>query len=402
MDPNASPLSEANRQLALLLERQEQLAPGLYRELALYLQVLREGLLHAVQQACFHLATQVVPERYGQLSGERRAALQQRLQGLVQRSCTLLTVEQLMGLAAQQQRREQQSQRAQRKRLIDALVADPDPEPTEAVSASSSEPAAPQGSITLGLDLPLSADLFEAGLPGLAGMNRTPPDREDTGASPPPRGEELELLQSLFAMAAEGLGQEPMPAAADPPEQLPQLEEVSLQLSLAVQPELPPNDQVVTGTQLPRDPLLQLRWWTHLDQALSRRLRNLSHAVNVELMRSGLAQGLLPLNLLDAVLQGQVEVLPAPMNLLRLPLPIPVATAGAAPAEVLSLLVRSGDLEFQQPKLRTCRKRLEQRRRQLRTMAERYRYWQRRVSALEAEQQWLQDSAQPQNPADRP
>jgi hypothetical protein len=35
-------------------------------------------------------------------------------------------------------------------------------------------------------------------------------------------------------------------------------------------------------------------------------------------------------------------------------------------------------------------------------MAERYRYWQRRVSALEAEQQWLQDSAQPQNPADRP
>jgi hypothetical protein len=89
------------------------------------------------------------------------------------------------------------------------------------------------------------------------------------------------------------------------------------------------------------------------------------------------------------------------MNLLRLPLPIPVATAGAAPAEVLSLLVRSGDLEFQQPKLRTCRKRLEQRRRQLRTMAERYRYWQRRVSALEAEQQWLQDSAHPQNPADR-
>ena len=401
MDPNASPLIEANRQLALLLERQEQLAPGLYRELALYLQVLRDGLLHAVQQACFHLATQVVPERYGQLSGERRTALQQRLQGLVQRCCTLLTVEQLMGLAAQQQRREQQRQRAQRQRLIDALVADQDPEPPLASLASASEPAATQGSITLGLDLPLSADLFEAGLPGLAGMNRTPPDREDT-AAPPTRGEELELLQSLFSMAAEGLGQEPMPAVADPSERAPQVEEASLQLSVAVQPELSPHDQAVTGTQLPRDPLLQLRWWAHLDQALSRRLRNLSHAVNVELMRSGLAQGLLPLNLLDAVLQGQVEVLPAPMNLLRLPLPIPAAASGTAPAEVLSLLVRSGDLEFQQPKLRTCRKRLQQRQRQLRTMAERYRYWQRRVSALEAEQQWLQDSAQPQNPADRP
>ncbi len=402
MDPNASPLIEANRQLALLLERQEQLAPGLYRELALYLQVLREGLLHAVQQACFHLATQVVPERYGQLSSERRTALQQRLQGLVQRCGTLLTVEQLMGLAAQQQRREQQRQRAQRQRLIDALVADQDPGPPEASPASAPGTAAPQGSVTLGLDLPLSADLFEAGLPGMAGVNRTPTDREDTGASPP-RGEELELLRSLFAMAAEGLGQESRPAAAaETPEPAPQLEEAALQLSVAMPPDVSPHDQAVTGTQLPRDPLLQLRWWAHLDQALSRRLRNLSHAVNVELMRSGLAQGLLPLNLLDAVLQGQVEVLPAPMNLLRLPLPIPAAASGTASAEVLSLLVRSGDLEFQQPKLRTCRKRLEQRRRQLRTMAERYRYWQRRVSALEAEQQWLQDSAQPQNPADRP
>ena len=40
------------------------------------------------------------------------------------------------------------------------------------------------------------------------------------------------------------------------------------------------------------------------------------------MLRLGLAQGLLPMNLLDAVLDGQVEVLPAPANLLRLPLPL--------------------------------------------------------------------------------
>ncbi|MFZ9714531.1 MAG: hypothetical protein ACO3B2_10750, partial [Vulcanococcus sp.] len=64
MDLNARSLDEARRQLLALLQQQEELSPALYRDLALYLQVLRDGLLHSVQQACFHLATQVVPDRY--------------------------------------------------------------------------------------------------------------------------------------------------------------------------------------------------------------------------------------------------------------------------------------------------------------------------------------------------
>ncbi|MEY3767148.1 MAG: hypothetical protein RLZZ11_215, partial [Cyanobacteriota bacterium] len=113
---------EAQRQIDLLLQQQDQLAPELYRDLALYLQVLREGLLHAVQQACFHLATQVVPERFNQLPAQRRQAFQARLQELVQRTSTLLTVEQIMGLAAQQQRREHRRQRVQQQRLLDAFL----------------------------------------------------------------------------------------------------------------------------------------------------------------------------------------------------------------------------------------------------------------------------------------
>ena len=113
---------EAQRQIDLLLQQQDQLAPELYRDLALYLQVLREGLLHAVQQACFHLATQVVPERYNQLPPERRQAFQQRLQELVQRTGTLLTIEQVIGLAAQQQRREHRRQRTQQQRMLEAFL----------------------------------------------------------------------------------------------------------------------------------------------------------------------------------------------------------------------------------------------------------------------------------------
>ncbi|MFM7312756.1 MAG: hypothetical protein ACKO0M_06255, partial [Cyanobium sp.] len=237
--------------------------------------------------------------------------------------------------------------------------------------------------------------------------------------------------QSLFQMAAEGLGQElqrPLEGAGDGPaslrpaatdgsagddpadltlkgpfdgvgslqdsEDAGALGRLALSVAARIEP-LPDPDPAITGSSLPRDPLRQLAWWRHFDRALSRRLRNLSHALNVEMMRLGLAQGLLPLNLLDAVLEGQVEALPAPANLLRLPLPLP--PSGTTPTEVLALLLRPSDLEFEQPRLRTCRRRLEQRRRALRTMAKRYRIWQRRVTALEAEQQWFRDSAQPQS-----
>ena len=388
MDSNVRSLDEAKAQLLSLLEQQEEFTPALYRDLALYLQVLRDGLLHSVQQACFHLATQVVPERYNQLPPERREIFQRRLQSLVKRSCSLLTVEQVMGLAAQQARKQESRQLQEQQKILQTMLegreAADEPAPVEA----SPEPQ----SVNLSLDLPLAADLFDSGVPGLPSLSQQQRPSEET--TPPqesahPEGE-LPLLQSLFTMASETLSA----AAPDSSDEEDDGETSGGSPIASASVE-------VTRSQLPKDPLLQVRWWVHFDRALRRRLRNLSHAINVEMMRVGLAQGLLPLNLLDAVLDGQVEALPAPANVLRMALPLslnPVAPA-SAPTEVLTLLLRSGDLEFEQPRLRTCRQRLEQRRRTLRTMAKRYRTWQRRVSALEAEQQWFQDSAPPQDPA---
>ena len=388
MDSNVRSLDEAKAQLLSLLEQQEEFTPALYRDLALYLQVLRDGLLHSVQQACFHLATQVVPERYNQLPPERRETFQRRLQSLVKRSCSLLTVEQVMGLAAQQARKQERRQLQEQQKILQTMLegreAADEPAPVEA----SPEPQ----SVNLSLDLPLAADLFDSGVPGLPSLSQQQRPSEET--TPPPESSppeaELALLQSLFTMASETLSA----AAPDSSDEEDDGETSGGSPFASTSVE-------VTRSQLPKDPLLQVRWWAHFDRALRRRLRNLSHAINVEMMRVGLAQGLLPLNLLDAVLDGQVDVLPAPANVLRMALPLslnPVAPA-SAPTEVLTLLLRSGDLEFEQPRLRTCRQRLEQRRRTLRTMAKRYRTWQRRVSALEAEQQWFQDSAPPQDPA---
>ena len=388
MDSNVRSLDEAKAQLLSLLEQQEEFTPALYRDLALYLQVLRDGLLHSVQQACFHLATQVVPERYNQLPPERRETFQRRLQSLVKRSCSLLTVEQVMGLAAQQARKQERRQLQEQQKILQTML-----EGREAADEPAPVEASPQPqSVNLSLDLPLAADLFDTGVPGLPSLSQHQRPSEETTPPPesaPPEGE-LALLQSLFTMASETLS-----AAAPDSSDEEDDGETSGGSAFAS------SSVEVTRSQLPKDPLLQVRWWAHFDRALRRRLRNLSHAINVEMMRVGLAQGLLPLNLLDAVLDGQVEALPAPANVLRMALPLslnPVAPA-SAPTEVLTLLLRSGDLEFEQPRLRTCRQRLEQRRRTLRTMAKRYRTWQRRVSALEAEQQWFQDSAPPQDPA---
>ena len=388
MDSNVRSLDEAKAQLLSLLEQQEEFTPALYRDLALYLQVLRDGLLHSVQQACFHLATQVVPERYNQLPPERRETFQRRLQSLVKRSCSLLTVEQVMGLAAQQARKQERRQLQEQQKILQTML-----ESREAADEPAPVEASPQPqSVNLSLDLPLAADLFDSGVPGLPSLSQHQRPSEETTPPPesaPPEGE-LALLQSLFTMASETLSA----AAPDSSDEADDGETSGGSAFASSSVE-------VTRSQLPKDPLLQVRWWAHFDRALRRRLRNLSHAINVEMMRVGLAQGLLPLNLLDAVLDGQVEALPAPANVLRMALPLslnPVAPA-SAPTEVLTLLLRSGDLEFEQPRLRTCRQRLEQRRRTLRTMAKRYRTWQRRVSALEAEQQWFQDSAPPQDPA---
>ena len=428
MDPNARPLDEAQRQIDVLLQQQERLAPELYRDLALYLQVLREGLLHAVQQACFHLATQRAPERYRRLPQQRRQQLQRRLEALVQRCNTLLTVEQLMGLAAQQQRRDHRRRLISQQRLLQSLlesgdgatVEEPQPaQPTEHPSGDPSpdrparaatEPGA--GSVHLSLDLPVSADLFDRGLPGLPGLasgseapveaasESTAESAADAEPASAPDAQ-LKLMQSLFQLASAELNGQPLPQpAGETPLDSPEPSEPEAPLAPfedrdGLATGLP--DPRVTASLLPRDPLLQLRWWGHFDRALRRRLRNLSHAVNVELLRVGLAQGLLPMSLLDAVLDGQLEALPAPANLLRLPLPMPEGDplVNAMPAEVMALLLRSGDLEFEQPRLRSCRKRLEQRRRALRTMAKRYGSWQRRLQALAAEQQWFLDSAPP-------
>jgi hypothetical protein len=371
-------LEAAYRQLHDLEDQLEASNPQLYRHLALYLQVLRDGLLPSVQQACFHLATQVYPDRYTDLVLSQRLVLHRRIISLVQRATCLLTVEQLSHLAAQMAREQHRQRSRQQGRLLEALDRDRSP----------AEETMPQGSVNLGLSLPIGGDFLEPSRLALHQLSAEPSDQErgleSAGEAAPDQGSETVEPNAESAADEEAAMLAMAEAFAD---------------WMGQHHTTPMGPTPWEGGALPTDPGLLQLWLTGFEAALKRRLRNLSHALNVDLLRLGITRTLLPVSLLDAALSGQLETLEAPANLLHLPLPFG-PDPGSSRLEAMAVLLRTTDLELALPKLRTCRTRIQQHRQEVRRMAQHYRRIQRRVQALEAEQLWLQDINPAQPPTD--
>ncbi len=342
----------------------EQQIPQLYRELALYLQVLREVLPASLDQACATLATQVHPRRYNRLPPRVRFQLHARLKRLLNSCCSLLTVEQLQSLACQMAR---ERQRLALRALAGAVgegdeeeegEEDDDKEGDAESHRNPTDPEAsplPHGSIQLNLAPPLStSSLAWAPLPPEPSSSEHSADGDGDEETPP----------WVAAWIAEELS-----TSADGSSSA---------------------ESLWSDGQLPRDPVRLLRWLEGLEVALQRRLRNLSHGANMELMRAGLLPAVLPVRLMDSVLSGQIESHGAPPNLLRLPL-LP-HEAGRHLHAPLGVLLRTVDLEMEQPRLRTCRQRLLHRRQEILKMAETFQRLQHRLQVQNAERLWRHDS----------
>lgn len=412
-DRLAAAEQQASNRLRDLQDRVTAGNEDLYRHLALYLQVLRQGLLPLVQQACFHLittgdlgpsASAPASVAYAALPEAQRLDLQERIRQMVARCACLLTVEQLAALARQRQRREA-DRRQQGSRAFLEAIQNSQPDADAAVERQDSEPQPWHHSVDLTLEPPVSADLFTHGLPGLAGLRAL--------SSEPVSAGEPANTGSGFLLTGPGQdeaapGSDPVPAHNQPSdgsgemlsaaalpgmEALIALASTGADLITALAESRQSETADADDGRLPRDPEQLLRWWQQFDQALAHRLRTLSHALNGLLVRNGLCRTLIPIPLLDAVLHGQLGALPAPANLVKVQIPMPLIAAPAIENQetVIGILVRPSDLEFEHPPLRTCRQRLEQHRRELRRMAQHFRDWQRRHQSIQAQMLWETD-----------
>lgn len=351
------PGSHGTHSLGAIRAKLDQQIPHLYRDLALYLQVLREVLPASLDQACAYMASQVYPRRYTRLHPLARRHLHSRLKSLLRICCSFLTVEQLLNLASQITRERHRVALREHAQFLRNLEDEAEGASTDqdAEQARSEDLGGlPTGSIQLNLTPPLSWAGFRLPFPAAPSPDAAGQDAEGEMAIPSAlRSLQVELLSAL----------------EDPPIDL----------------EPPWSDG-----QLPRDPMPLIHCLECVDSALARRLRNLSHSVNVELMRAGLAAGLVPVSVLDAVISGQIEPQGAPPNVLRLPfLPTPNALSRQAP---VGILLRSVDLEMAEPRLRTCRRRLLHHRQEILKMAETAHRLQRRLQAHHAERLWRHDS----------
>jgi hypothetical protein len=231
--------------------------------------------------------------------------------------------------------------------------------------------ADPAGSVHLSLASPL-------GSPPVAPMN--PSDQPQSEASDESeavmpgdeddqqQSSDLDVLQSLFQLAGDVM--QPSGHVED------------WMLDAPSSPSSEGDDHL-----LPTRPDALLHWMQSMDLALSRRLRNLSHAVNVQMLRAGLAQALLPITLLEAVQRGQMETQPTASNVLRIRMPLAMGELEPG-MDVFSILIRTSELEFDSHRLRRCRNRLRQHHHDLTKMVGQQRHWERRSLDREARTHW--------------
>ncbi len=380
--------------------------PQLYRDLALYLQVLRQVLPGAVDQAVFHLVTQGSASLYTQQPQDCRDQFHDRVNTLVRRCLSLLTVEQLVPLAAQVEGELQRRRVESRRQLMEDWTSEARAkDPADQDETSEDEPPTlPQGSVSLGLSTPGTVGIFgwrDAGSLRFGSTREAEslaaPEQQESEDGPPEDrdlslgrrlGQDTTGVPPSLPLSPLGLFSLAAPAEENearlPSDSFEATEDQQPSTSAAASPS------PFAAHGLPQDPVLLLRWLEGIELALARRLRNLSHALNVELLRLGVCRALLPVSLLDAVLQGQIDLLAAPANLLKLPLPFPLSDNSSA-SVAMALLLRGTDLEMEEPRLRTCRHRLQQHRQELLKMAQQQRRLQRRLQTREAERLWLLD-----------
>ena len=380
-------------QISLLKDKCNNIAPLLYRVSSFYLEELRNSLPQIIRTSLFSLITDRLGDDFGFSTVSSRKIFQLKIDKLVADNVSLITIEHLNELAKKIDEENIRHLNDAKDEISNVLNVKNESEKSELSSEFNSInisliPPLENLSITEGwngeLQAPYSIDDKQTYVESknleseylkkdtnkeYDSLNDNDKNSENFNL----RSKDIDILQSIFALTDESNSSD-----------------LSSGIEDKVQ-DFNPHKDVKNNRFLPESPIGLYEWMISIDTALVRRLRDLSHSINTELLKSGLVNTLVPINILDAALSGQLISSKSISNILTFKLPTnnPLASGGL---DIDCLLITPSDMEFDNPRLRKNRTNIKHYQNVLLGMIKQQRYWQGRSIAEEVNKEWWKDT----------
>ncbi len=388
-DSNFDPLD----QISLLKEKSNNISPYLYRVISFYLEELRNLLPQTIRTSLFSLINDRLVDDFGFSTVSSRKTFQLKIDKLVSDNISLITIEHLYEFAKKIDEENIRQFNNTKDEISNASVMRNDSEKSESYNDVNSInisliPPLENLSITEGwngeIKAPYSLDDKEIHVKSKISdsehlINNTSKDyqsrkhEDDNSDTFNLKRNEIEILQSIFALKDE----------SDSNDLDPKIE--------ALTNDSYSYEDSKNNRFLPQSPIGLYEWMISIDTALVRRLRDLSHSINTELLKSGLVNTLVPINILDAALSGQLISSKSISNILTFKLPM-TNQLGSGGLDIDCLLITPSDMEFDNPRLRKNRNNIKHYQNVLLGMIKQHRYWQGRSLAEEMNKKWWKDT----------
>ena len=389
LDSNFDPLDQLN----LLKEKCNNISSHLYKVNSFYLEEVRNMLPQVIRTSLFNLITDRIGDEFGFSTVTSRKRFQLKIDKIVSDNMSLITIEHLNELAKKIDEENIRHINNAKDEIANALKMKNNSRKSEAFNDVnsiniSSIPPLENLSIIEGwngeIKAPYSIDDKETYIKSSIAESDCSvenPDKEYDSLQYDENKEDsfhlksndIEILQSIFSLNDESNRSD--------------LDSIKEDSSDESNSYTDPNKNRL----LPQSPIGLYEWMISLDTALIRRLRDLSHSINSELLKSGLVNTLIPINILDAALSGQLISSKSISNILTFKLPTnnPLASGGL---EIDCLLITPSDMEFDNPILRKNRTNIKHYQNVLLGMIKQQRYWQGRSIAEEVNKEWWKDT----------
>jgi len=389
LDSNFDPLD----QLSLLKEKCNNLTSHLYRVNSFYLEELRNILPQVIRTSLFSLITDRVGDDFSFSTVESRKRFQLKIDKLVSDNLSLLTIEHLNELARKIDEENIRHLNNAKEEMVNSLKMKNNSKNIEefsyvnSINISSSPPLEDLSITDEGwngeLKAPYSIDDNDTYIKTKLSKNdfnytfdnqsEAFEENQKNNETLTLKSNDLEILQSIFSLA-DGSNTSNLDSSKG---------DLSYDATY--------YDDLNKNRLLPQSPVGLNEWMISIDIALIRRLRDLSHSINTELLKSGLLNTLVPINILDAALAGQLISSKSVSNILTIKLPTN-SSLGDGVLDVECMLITPSDMEFDNPRLRKYRTHIKHYQNVLLGMIKQQRYWQSRSIAEEVNKEWWKDT----------